>query len=167
MSQKDKRPPGGVGAGNAAFGKAAFSGAHYTTVQAALSYIPADDRNTWLRMGMAVKSELGDGGFDLWDEWNRTADNYDPKAARNHLALHHARRGNHWHNSTTKRSNMSSGSTARRDHNRRPPKKLRRAIVVNRKMREPGNAPGKARADWRRCGGVCDGGSIAGGRSDG
>ncbi|MDQ3566412.1 MAG: PriCT-2 domain-containing protein [Pseudomonadota bacterium] len=33
-------------------------------------------------MGVAVKSELGDEGFDTYDEWSRTADNYDPKAAR-------------------------------------------------------------------------------------
>ena len=35
MTLKDKRPPVGVSAGNAAFGKAAFSGAHYTTVRTA------------------------------------------------------------------------------------------------------------------------------------
>ncbi|MGH8507999.1 MAG: PriCT-2 domain-containing protein [Gammaproteobacteria bacterium] len=82
MTLKDKRPPVGVGAGNAAFGKAAKSRADYTTVQAALFCVSAGDRDTWLRMAMAVKSELGDGGFDLWDEWSQTADNYDPKTAR-------------------------------------------------------------------------------------
>ena len=34
---------------------------------AALYSIPAEDRDTWVQMGMAIKSELGDGGFDLWD----------------------------------------------------------------------------------------------------
>ncbi len=32
MSEKDKRPPVGVGAGKAAFGTAAFSDAHYTAL---------------------------------------------------------------------------------------------------------------------------------------
>ncbi len=54
----------------------------YDTIREALHHIPASDRNTWLRMGMAVKSELGEGGFDLWDQWSQTADNYDQKAAR-------------------------------------------------------------------------------------
>ena len=48
----------------------------------ALSFVPADDRETWLRMGMAVKAELGEPGFDLWDEWSQGADNYRPTDAR-------------------------------------------------------------------------------------
>jgi putative DNA primase/helicase len=48
----------------------------YEQIQKALYCIPADNRDIWLRMGMAVKSELGEGGFSLWDEWSRTADNY-------------------------------------------------------------------------------------------
>lgn len=52
-------------------------------IESALSFIPADDRETWVAMGMAVKSELGDGGFDIWDEWSQTADNYNQQAARN------------------------------------------------------------------------------------
>lgn len=43
----------------------------------ALSYIDAADRDLWLRMGMAVKSELGEPGFDTWDPWGQTAQNYD------------------------------------------------------------------------------------------
>ena len=38
---------------------------------AALYSIPADDREMWVRMGMAIKSQLGDAGFDLWDSWSR------------------------------------------------------------------------------------------------
>jgi hypothetical protein len=33
----------------------------YEQIQKALSFIPAHDRDTWLRMGMAIKSELGEG----------------------------------------------------------------------------------------------------------
>ena len=51
-------------------------------IQSALSYIPADDRETWVAMAMAVKSEIGDAGFDLWDSWSRTASNYNAAAAR-------------------------------------------------------------------------------------
>ncbi len=48
----------------------------------ALRFIPADDRDIWLRVGMAVKSAIGDRGFPLWDDWSSTADNYSETAAR-------------------------------------------------------------------------------------
>lgn len=51
-------------------------------IQSALSYIPADDRETWVAMAMAVKAEIGESGFDMWDSWSRTADNYNAAAAR-------------------------------------------------------------------------------------
>lgn len=51
-------------------------------IASALSYIPADEREVWVSMAMAVKFELGDAGFDLWDAWSRTADNYNAGAAR-------------------------------------------------------------------------------------
>jgi putative DNA primase/helicase len=51
-------------------------------IRDALSFIPAADRDTWLQMAMAVKSELGDPGFDLWDAWSQQADSYNAKDAR-------------------------------------------------------------------------------------
>lgn len=52
-------------------------------VAAALRFIDdAHDRDVWVRMGMAIKSEFGADGFDAWDEWSQTASNYKPAAAR-------------------------------------------------------------------------------------
>ena len=51
-------------------------------IQAALSYIPAHDRDVWCKIGMAVKSELGEEGFSLWSDWSATADTYKPTDAR-------------------------------------------------------------------------------------
>lgn len=51
-------------------------------IRDALHFIPADNRDTWLRMGMAVKSELGDDGFPVWESWSQQAESFDPKAAR-------------------------------------------------------------------------------------
>lgn len=51
-------------------------------VERALAYIPADDRDTWVKMGMAVKSALGDTGFDVWDQWSSGAKNYNANGAR-------------------------------------------------------------------------------------
>ena len=51
-------------------------------LQAALYSIPADDRDTWVRMGMVIKSELGDAGFALWDGWSRQSDSYKVRDAQ-------------------------------------------------------------------------------------
>lgn len=48
----------------------------------ALAHVPAIERDTWVKMAMALKSELGDAGFDLWNEWSQTADSYDRTAAK-------------------------------------------------------------------------------------
>jgi putative DNA primase/helicase len=43
----------------------------------ALNHVPADvDRDTWAKVGMAIKSELGDAGFETFDQWSRTAGSY-------------------------------------------------------------------------------------------
>ena len=76
-------------------------------IQSALTFIPSDDRDTWLAMAMAIKSELGDFGFDLWDEWSSHASNYSATAARSVWksckgqgitlgTLFHTAKGNGW-----------------------------------------------------------------------
>ncbi len=42
-------------------------------IRDALSCIPADDHDTWLAVGMALKAELGDAGESIFDQWSRTA----------------------------------------------------------------------------------------------
>jgi hypothetical protein len=39
-------------------------------IREALQFIPASDRDTWVKMGMAIKSEVGDAGFALWEGWS-------------------------------------------------------------------------------------------------
>lgn len=51
-------------------------------IREAISFISSVDRETWVRIGMAVKSELGEEGFDIWDSWSREADSYKELAAR-------------------------------------------------------------------------------------
>ncbi len=52
-------------------------------VRSALASVPSDvDRDTWVRVGMAIKSELGaDAGFDLWSEWSARGESYKPRDA--------------------------------------------------------------------------------------
>lgn len=80
-----------------------------TRIASALSHISADDRDLWVKMACAVKSELPDDeGFDLWDTWGRSADNYDASSAKSVWrgikpsggisigTLYHEAKGNGW-----------------------------------------------------------------------
>ena len=50
-------------------------------IRAALACIPPDlPRDDWARMAMALKSELGAAGFDLFDAWSKTGEKYDATA---------------------------------------------------------------------------------------
>jgi len=51
-------------------------------IWSALNFIPADDREIWVKIGMALKAELGAEGFSLWDGWSQSADSYSARAAR-------------------------------------------------------------------------------------
>jgi hypothetical protein len=55
---------------------------NHTEVQSALSVIPADDRERWVKIGMAIKSGLGEAGFALFDEWSQTDESYDARDAQ-------------------------------------------------------------------------------------
>lgn len=51
-------------------------------IEAALRHIDSHDREQWVRMGAAIKTELGDTeGFDVWNAWSAEASNYNPRAA--------------------------------------------------------------------------------------
>jgi putative DNA primase/helicase len=51
-------------------------------IQAALTFIPPNDRPLWLKVGMALKVELGDAGFDVFDTWSQNAETYDVAAVK-------------------------------------------------------------------------------------
>ena len=51
------------------------------TARTALSFIAPDDREEWIRMGMALKAEFGGDAKDIWLDWSARADSFDPKAA--------------------------------------------------------------------------------------
>ncbi len=52
------------------------------TLRSALYSVSPEDRDTWVEIGMALKSELGDGGFALWDGWSRQSERYKAADAR-------------------------------------------------------------------------------------
>lgn len=52
------------------------------TARRALSFVAPDDRDVWVRMGMALKAEFGDAAQEIWNDWSQASDVYDAGAAR-------------------------------------------------------------------------------------
>lgn len=53
------------------------------TIRAALACIPPNlPRDEWARVAMALKSELGEAGFDLFDAWSQGGEQYKAHAVR-------------------------------------------------------------------------------------
>ncbi len=51
-------------------------------VRSALSHLNYADRDVWVRAALAIKSEFGPAGFDVWEDWGSQYDRYDAKAAK-------------------------------------------------------------------------------------
>ena len=62
--------------------RSAHKTADISDIEEALACIPADEREVWVQVGMALRSELGDAGFGIWDVWSESAGNYNEKAAK-------------------------------------------------------------------------------------
>jgi len=43
----------------------------------ALCFIPSDDRDTWLTVGMALAGSFGDSARDLWDVWSKQSSRFN------------------------------------------------------------------------------------------
>ncbi len=54
----------------------------YDEIRKALSHLDASERDFWVRMGAAIKDELGEDGFELWDDWSRQSANYKSADAK-------------------------------------------------------------------------------------
>lgn len=53
------------------------------TAEGMLSFVDGcEDRETWVSVGMALKSEFGDNAFTAWDAWSQAAANYSAPACR-------------------------------------------------------------------------------------
>jgi hypothetical protein len=53
---------------------------HIQEVLQALKFIPAGDRETWLKVLMCLKDGIGNDAYWIAEEWSKTADNYDAKS---------------------------------------------------------------------------------------
>jgi len=85
MQNKNARPQAAETSANPKrnfIASSAVTPASIDRIREALQFIDASDRETWLRMGMAIKSELADAGFDLWEAWSQQAKSFNAKDAR-------------------------------------------------------------------------------------
>jgi putative DNA primase/helicase len=134
---------------------------HYTTnntttllqAEQALAFIDATDRDTWIKCGMAIKSMFGDAGFDAWDRWSGSADNYSARAAAASwksfnasggvnigTLFHFAQQGGYVHNSTSKPAPPTPEQIAEREA------KIKADAEAKARLREA--AAAKAQAIW-------------------
>ena len=60
----------------------AYSVPTESEIRNALTYIDATERQTWVSVGTALKTEFGETGFNLFDEWSQTAQNYKSADAK-------------------------------------------------------------------------------------
>lgn len=59
-----------------------FARASIESAWAMLQFVPADERDLWVKIGGILKDEFGDDGFSLWDVWSQTSASYREKDAR-------------------------------------------------------------------------------------
>jgi len=70
------------GAGREASARARSRDEELERIRQALTFIPADDHEVWLKVGMAIQSEFGEEGWQLFDGWSSTGGNYDARQNR-------------------------------------------------------------------------------------
>lgn len=51
-------------------------------LRSAMAYLDADDRDTWVAVGMALHSTDAPNAFGLWTEWSQLSEKYDPADSR-------------------------------------------------------------------------------------
>ena len=56
-----------------------YEGLSLETIRSALHYLDYECSDTWIMAGFALYHELGEDGFDLWNNWSSLGSTYDKK----------------------------------------------------------------------------------------
>mgnify|MGYP002640696675 CR=1 FL=1 len=128
-------------------------------IEDALSHIPADDREVWYQVGMAVQA--AGGAFELWDKWGQGSEKYDSSDSRKvwnsftpgggigPATLYHYAKQNGWEKKRTTRTRQSQPPPRTDDDappdikQSEPSETWRHGLVwktADRVTRDPGNA---------------------------
>ncbi|MBK8123959.1 MAG: PriCT-2 domain-containing protein [Dokdonella sp.] len=51
-------------------------------IRAALAYLNPDDRDEWVKAGMAIKTETGESGYSIWNEWGQGSATHKERDAK-------------------------------------------------------------------------------------
>ena len=109
-------------------------------IDSALRYIPSDDRDIWVRVGMAIKSELGDCGYSIWDYWSQSAPSYQERTAK--LV---------WRSFKSGCTRIGTLFHIAKEHGYRPDRKAPARIIPEKKPPPPQKGTGKYAAEtWLR-----------------
>ncbi len=133
------------------------------TISELLTYIDSSDRERWIASGMAIKSAVGESGFDTWDSWSANASNYEARAAKSSwrsfsgnggisigTLFREAMQNGYIHNSDSKPTPMTAAEIAQREAKRvamvEAEAKRRQDAATNAKsiFESPANAFGAA-----------------------
>lgn len=128
--------------GAAAFGRSGGVAAHSATgggplhqarrspadelerARGALAFVDPREHDTWLKVGMALKSEFGDVAWPMFDQWSRPAENYNARENRSRwrsfkpdggvtiATLYHLARQGGWREDALTRTPSASRSRA-------------------------------------------------------
>lgn len=112
-----------------------------------LAWIPADDRETWIKVGGILKDEFGDAGFDVWDRWSQGSDKYKEKDAR---AAWRSLKANNTPATTRSLYYLARQNGWRPDPEAKPTPRPARPQTHQEPRGEPQRWSGKAEAIWSR-----------------
>ena len=129
------------------------------TAEGMLTFVDGcEDRETWVAIGMALKSEFGDTAFDAWDRWSQNAGNYSATACRSSWRGFKARNGGYTVGTLIKLAKdggytfdandvprVDSAELARR----RTERANRTAAEQAKRMQDMANAETMALASWK------------------
>lgn len=117
-------------------------------LRSALQVIDADDRDTWIRVGLALKT-IGDAGLSLWDSWSQTSDKYRageivyrwngfaPTGGISYKTVFHMAQEAGWKNTASTRSKTASTSAPARMGETFPPMVVDEDGVIQDSEPEP------------------------------
>jgi len=110
-----------------------------------LRFIPADSREVWLKVGMGVKNEFGEAGFDAWDDWSQSGTGYSPRDAV--TVWRSFRKAGTGMGTVIKLAKDAGWLPEKRELSREDKRRLDEQLEARRKAREAEVAADKARTE--------------------
>jgi hypothetical protein len=95
----------------------------------ALTAIPPDEYAIWIKVGMALYTSFGEGGFSIWDDWSSTSSKYGGPGDLE----------THWKSFKVRGVSVTAGAIfgLAKDHNWQPPRQTRERPVSHAKSPPP------------------------------